>query len=150
MTIDSDTIDGLIHVNSNDTSKVVPLKKAMRNMLRIWKLFYTHQNSIGNPINEFYDWISITKEQFDMYRSDPSNFVQFQTSCSPRKVGRTPVADIIASPVCEPKQVGLPINACAFDQVPIDTEPKSIESAHVIQLGGKEKSNDNSNVILLE
>ena len=70
MTVDSNVIDYLIHVDSNDTSKELLVKKAIRNMLTFCMLFPIHQSSSGNPINEFCDWICITEEQFDIYRTN--------------------------------------------------------------------------------
>ena len=51
MTIDSDFIDHFTYVNSNDTSKVVPLKYGRKHILRVWKAFYVHKTKNGNTLD---------------------------------------------------------------------------------------------------
>ena len=76
VTLDDSDIDELMYneiVLEGETEHITVrgLSKGDKGLLRMFLHFTMTQNSTENPIND--DWENITRDQFDLFRSDPSN-----------------------------------------------------------------------------
>ena len=79
LSIGNETIESLTYVDSIDTTKVLPVKRGHMNTLKVWIAYYIHQFKCGNPINDIDDWLSMSQESFDAFRSNPLNMAHLMT-----------------------------------------------------------------------
>lgn len=81
LSLDDETIDGLVYEDPNDSTKTLDLKKCDKAMLKIFRSFVTFRQVSGNPIADD-EWITLTCAEFDAFRADPTNRVSVSSSMS--------------------------------------------------------------------
>ena len=71
MTIDDESIDDLKYPDSADPSILVDVIRGDKGMLRLWREYVLHRESIGDPIGD--NWLQVTQQQFDAFRISSIN-----------------------------------------------------------------------------
>ena len=71
MTMDDESIDDLKYPDSADPSILVDVIRGDKGMLKLWREYVLHRESIGDPIGD--NWLQVTQQQFDEFRISSKN-----------------------------------------------------------------------------